>query len=180
MREWLDTETKALLCADPPEKSTAIAAEGYSLLLVRRGLDEQRLEDVVGMIQKENPVVLVEYPFVVAQEMTLEEALAGQFALACCDCISAFVSDEVVCNCDPNYLQELNRQVMQSPEFKFINVTILHIPHTEESHRFCWQFLGLAAGVPAPTTRLVFRKKARLMEHWAKRSGVELKVSERD
>jgi hypothetical protein len=176
VREWLDTKTRELLCPEPPTKVTEIGIESYSLLLLRHGNDKRRTEDVVAAIQKENPVILVEYPFVVAQEMTLDEAMVGQFALACCDCISAFVRDEVICNTDRDYLQQLNEQVAHSSEFEFVCTELLNIPHTEDVRRFCWQFLGMATAVSCPLKLRVFRKKARLMEYWAKRSGIEMNV----
>jgi hypothetical protein len=178
IRDWLDTETRAMLCAEPPQKITAIGIESYSLLLLKHGNDRRRTEDVVTMIRTDNPILLVDYPFVVAQEMTLDEALAGQFALACCDCISAVVRDEVICGASRDYLNSLNKQVKESSEFEMVGVTITQIPHTEEGRRFCWQFLGLAAGMAVPAARQFFRKKARLMQHWAERCGIDFQINE--
>jgi hypothetical protein len=180
IREWLDTETQALLCAEPPPKLTAIGVEAYSLLLLKQCNDRQRIREVVAMIQEQNPVIATDLPFVVGQEMTLEEAMAGQFALACCDCMSAFVRDDVIRDAGRAYLHQLNEQVKNSSEFESVNVMIVHVPNSEEGRRFCWQFLGLATGAAMPAARKIFRKKARLMEHWARRSGVDLQVEESD
>lgn len=174
-RDWIDTETRALLWKEH-QKFTVIGTESYSLLLLEYGKDRRRIEDVVAMIREYNPIVLVDYPFVVAQEMTFEDALAGQFALACCDCISAFMRDQVVCHSDQEYLKRINDAVVNSDEYESVIVKILSVPNSEKSRRFCWQFLGLATGLAIPQTVCVYRKKARLMEHWARQSEIELRT----
>jgi hypothetical protein len=178
IQDWLDTETRAMLCPSPPPKQTAIGTEAYSLLLLKHGSDTPRVEETVAQIRDHNPVLLMDVPFVVAQEMTLNEALAGQFALACCDCVSAFVRDDVICNATRKELQQLSQEITSSSEFSPVELTILTMPNTDQARRFCWQFLGLAAGVKIPSTRKVFRKKARLMCHWAERSGIETSVED--
>ena len=116
IREWLDTETRAILCRESPKKYTAVGTQAYSLLLVLQGNDKPRTEEVVKAIRQHNPVLLVDYPFVMAQEMTLNEALAGQFALALLRLrLSAFVPDGIVCNAGSHYLQQLNDQNDRKP-----------------------------------------------------------------
>lgn len=175
MHEWLDTETKSILCREPPEKTAPPQTEGYSLLLLEKGTDERRIDEVVAAIQRGTPAIPDDRPFVIARQLCLDDALAGQFALACCDCVTAFVRDAVICDSDCDYLRQLYGQVMGSPEFASVLVELLSVPVTDDGRRFCWQFLGLAT--PAvPATFRVFRKKARLMEHWAKKTGVVVRV----
>jgi hypothetical protein len=178
IREWLDTETKAVLCPDPPEKLVASATVSFSLLLVTKGKDEQRIADIVSAIQRSAPPKTLDYPFVVGQQMNLEEALAGQFALACCDCVAAFVRDDIVDESAIKAFRQIHSEVLSSPEFEQVAMRIEFIPNTEQGHRFCWQFFGLASGLQIPVTINMYRKKARLMEHWAKRIGASYSVSE--
>src|SRR6476661_2568606 len=96
IRDLLDTETKAELCPEPPEKLIAVGTESYSLLLLNKGSDERRTEPVVAAIRKHGNEGESEYPFIVARQLTLDDAIAGQLALACCDCVSAFIRDELV------------------------------------------------------------------------------------
>ena len=96
IRDLLDTETKAELCPDPPDKLVAIGIESYSLLLLNKGTDERRINPVVAGIRKHATEGQSDYPFIVARQLTLDNAIAGQLALACCDCVSAFIRDELV------------------------------------------------------------------------------------
>ena len=50
--DWLDTETRAILCKSPPALQTAVDTEGYSLLLVKAGRDEDRAIQTVSEIQR--------------------------------------------------------------------------------------------------------------------------------
>jgi hypothetical protein len=179
IREWLDRETKAILCHDLPDKAIASATMLYSLLLIDKGEDEQRIKEVVSAIRATAPPTTSDYPFVVGQQMTLEDAPAGQFALACCDCVTAFVRDEIVDDSAIKAFRRIHSEVMKSPEFERIVVQTDFIPDSEQGRRFGWQFFGLATGLQFPTIRSVYRKKARLMEHWAKKAGVTLLVRDK-
>ena len=155
---------------------TAVDTKGYSLLLIKAGPDEQRAIHVVSEIQRHGAKNSTHIATVIAQQMSLDDALAGQFALSCCDCVSAFVPDDVVYDANAPYVQELSEAVMQSPEFQPITVRIVSIPPTDNGRRFSWQFLGVAVGVATPSEIQVHRKKARLMVHWATKCGVHLDV----
>ncbi len=174
--DWLDTEARAILCKSPPAIQTAVDTEGYSLLLVKAGPDNSRAIQVVSEIQRYGAKNSTDIPIVIAQQMTLDDAMAGQFALSCCDCISAFVRDEVVYDANAGYLHELAEEVTHSPEFEPVTVRLISIPPTDHGRRFSWQFLGVAVGIATPSEVQVHRKKARLMMHWATRCGVHLEV----
>ena len=102
--------------------------------------------------------------------------MAGQFALSCCDCISAFIPDDVVYDANVGYLHELSEAVMHSPEFEPITVRLISIAPSDKGRQFSWQFLGVAVGMATPADILVHRKKARLMMHWAPKCDVRLGV----
>jgi hypothetical protein len=110
--------------------------------------------------------------------LELNEATAGQLALVCCDCISAFVRDEVVDTSAKETFQRIQNEITASPEFQLVTAQIDDIPASEPGRRFCHQFFGLAAGITFPNKFNVYRKKARLMELWAKRIGVKVITKE--
>jgi hypothetical protein len=174
IHDWLETDARALLWAEPPESAIAVGIVLYSLLLIQHGDDPSRTANVVAMIREQSPAIHAEYSFVIAQQMALDEAVVGQLALACCGCVTAIVRDEVINSADPEYLQELHQQMLGSDEFQPVNATILSVPETDAGRRFCWQFLGLAKGLKAPTTKQIFLKTARLMDYCARNIGVEL------
>lgn len=172
--DWLDTETRSILSEVPPSKESAADLNSYSLLLLKQGDDRRRIEESVAGLQQGSAGLTNEPPSVVARGMTLDEALAGQFALACCDCVSAFVVDEVADQAEEEYLSKLYDAVKQSTEFESVNVEVRSVPNSELGRKFSWQFLGLAVAVPRPCEVRVYRKKARLMQHWAARCGVQI------
>jgi hypothetical protein len=174
--DWLDTETRAILCKSPPAVQAAVDTKGYSLLLLKAGRDESRAIQAVAEIQRYGAKNSTGISIVIAQQLTLDEAMAGQFTLSCCDCVSAFVPDEVVYDANAGYLHELSEAVMHSPEFEPIAVRLISIPPTDQGRQFSWQFLGVAIGIAAPSEIQVHRKKARLMMHWASRCDVHLEV----
>jgi hypothetical protein len=175
IRGWLDTETRAILCPVPPQKLVSVGVESYSLLLLKNGEDQERTDDIVTAIRDHAPPTL-EYPFVIGQGMDLDDALAGQFALACCDCVGAFVADELVNQSALDLFRQLLSEVLSSPEFERVQVNVEHIPQTDVGRRFSWQFFGLATGLPAPATYVMYRKKERLMEHCAAKAGAAVRV----
>ena len=174
--DWLDTETKSLLARFPPQKQVGAETDAYSLLLLQWGQDRNRIEHVVAAIRRTAETTNAELPFVIAQRMTLNEALAGQIALVCCDCISAFVPDHVVSKDNRKGLKQLLHDVSASSEFEPVRICLTSVPDTEAGRRFCWQFLGMAVGTKVPDALKVFRIKARLMQHWAMKSDVGLQV----
>lgn len=176
MRDWLDTETRAMLYPEPPEKVVQVGIESYSLLLLHQGADGPRIAEVVAAIQDCFPPLLDRFPFVIGSEMELEDALAGQFAFACCDCVTAFVRDELIKNAAASVFRQLHSEIMQSREFQSIEVEVSEIPQTEAARRFCWQFFGMATGLKIPAVIRTYRKKARMMEHWAPKAGILLSI----
>ena len=111
------------------------------------------------------------YPFVIRQGLSLDDAIAGQFALACCDCASAFVRDNIVATlADPDFA-ELFSELSGSPEFNLVDVKIVSIPSNDAGRRCLWQFLGLAVGVALPQKLRAMRIKARLLKHFAEKIG---------
>ena len=112
----------------------------------------------------------------IAQQLTLDNVLTGQFALSCCDCISAFVPDEIVYDENAPYLQQVSDEVVSSREFEYVTARLTHIPLSDRGRRYAWRFLGTAVGVSLPLEFEVFRKKARLMGHWARKCGVQFEV----
>lgn len=174
--DWLDTETRAILCKSPPSIQTAINIKGYSLLLVKAGRDENRVIQAVSEIQRYGAKNSTNISIVIAQHLTLDDAMAGQFALSCCDCVSAYVTDGVVYDANAGYLHRLSEAVMHSPEFAPITVRLISIPPNDLGRRFSWQFLGIAVGIATPSEIEIHRKKARLMMHWATKCDVHLEV----
>ena len=165
--DWLDPKTRAILCKSPPTVQTVVDTEGYSLLLVKAGGDDNRAIQVVSEIQRRGARNSTSISIVIAQQLMLDDAMAGQFALSCCDCVSAFVADEVVCDANAGYVHELSDTIIHSPEFEPIAVRLISIPPSDLGRRFSWQFLGVAVGIATPSEIQVHRKKARLMTHWA-------------
>lgn len=170
LAQWLDTETRAILCADPPDKLIATATTSFSLLLILRGKDEFRITEVVSAIRSFAPPQTAKLPFVVAQNLELDEATAGQLALVACDCITAFVRDEVVNVAAAETFWQLHKEILSSPEFEQVSVQIESIPESVDGRKFRERFFG-ATVVRTPARVKVFRKKARLMELWATRIG---------
>lgn len=116
----------------------------------------------------------------IASGLSLEDALLGQFELACCDSVSAFLRDEVAREADARYLDGVYSSVLHSPEFEEVRVEVVAIPGTDEGSRFVDQFLGPSASrVPLSDgePRLVLnptRKKARIMAYWAEKVGARV------
>lgn len=171
---WLDTETRAILQASNPEIAIQTDIEGYSLLLVKKGPDPNRLSDVISSIQELGISNQTQIKNVIAQQLTLDEAVWGQFQLSCCDCAAAFVTDEIVFDDNASYLARVTESILRCPEFELVPIRITFIPQSERGRQFAWQFLGLAVGISLPLKATIYRKKARLMRHWAEHCGVEV------
>ena len=104
----------------------------------------------------------------------MDDAVAGQLALACCDCISAFVHDAIVRSENATYLEQLFNDVVGSAEFEQVPLTLRFLLSTDEGQRFCWRFLGAATPEAVPMTLNVYRKKARMMAREAPAADVVL------
>ena len=78
----------------------------------------------------------------------------------------------------------LPNQLRKSPELQPVFLTITFVPDTDAGKRFCDQFLSNAEGMKIrygsaiAMRNRVFRKKARMMAHWAVEIGVRLAVEE--
>ena len=115
------------------------------MLLLKVGDDCHRIQQVVSDIcptHAEGVKDFVGVPIVIARKMSLDDVMAGQFALACCDCVSAFVVDEVVDDGNAEYLLQLSEAVKNSDEFEVVAIKLILIPTTEAGRHFSWQFLG--------------------------------------
>jgi hypothetical protein len=181
----LGTETKVFLEPPAPEKAIASRVSGYTLVLLTRGSRPDRLGRALERIlcEFERPLTGLldgSCPAVVRRALTLDEAIAAQFELICCDCVSIFLRDEIVAQSDPGYLGELYSQLRYSPEFQPVFVGISFIPATDAGKRFCDQFFPpdetktIRYGAEIALTHRVSRKKGRMMAHWAKETGVRL------
>ena len=52
-----------------------------------------------------------------------------------------------------------------------MRVRLEYLPRNEQTRRFFWIVLGMAVGLDLPTEGVAYRKKARLMQHWARHLG---------
>jgi len=179
---WLDTQTKELLQKARNEKPAPSKTAEFALVLLRKGLDHQRLVDSLREIRKCSDSEAVRLaarpaPFTIHPDLTEEEALWGQFELICCDAVSIYLRSEVIEQNDSSYLLPLFKKILESSEFKPATVTITQVPATESGEKFLEQFAGDSAlKRPFPVTFTVAFKKARIMEHWASRVGAQLKL----
>ncbi|HTY86916.1 MAG TPA: hypothetical protein VMB80_05575 [Candidatus Acidoferrum sp.] len=176
---WLDTQTKELLQKVPDEPLAPSKTAEFALILLRKGQDRQRLVNAIIEINKcskPTATILVEKstPVTINPDLTEDEAIWGQFELICCDAISVFLRSEVVAQNDQSYLWPLFKRVLESREFKPATVSITEVPNTESGRQFVSQFL--AGSQTMPVTLSVPFKKARIMEHWAARVGVQLRL----
>jgi hypothetical protein len=189
MCEWLDTETKAMLQQAPPEKYAPANTGLFTLVLLTRGNSHDRLIQALTRIPgvtraKAVEVAVCMCPVPIVCSLSLGDAMLGQFELVCCDAISVFLRDEVVCTAERLYLGQLYRQFLHSPEFESVRVTITSVPRTAFGEHFLEQFLGGAevlprlviAGLPA-CEETMMRKKARIMAHWAEKIGAEVAIT---
>jgi hypothetical protein len=176
--DWLDTETQAQLAADPPEKLAPPTVAGYSLVLLAIGANRRRvaqtLAQLIGQAVPKTPLC----PCVVQRDLSLADAMQGQFELICADSTSVFIDDEVIRNAHPKYLDELFANLRRSPEFQPVRVQIHAVPDGQRGANFLRQFFGRE--IKPPFFRRVARKKARIMQHWGKRVGAIVEWTEPD
>jgi len=179
---WLDTRTKEFLQWVQNDKLAPPKTAEFALVLLRKGQDHERLVDAITQINKCSGPHAADLanrrtPVTINLDLTEEEALWGQFELICSDAISIFLRTEIVVQNDRLYLWPLFQKILQSSEFLPATVRISDVPETESGEMFVEQFLGrvpvkrvfpVAIGMPF--------KKARIMEHWARKIGAGLKI----
>ena len=177
---WLDTQTKELLQRTSDDKLAPAKTAEFALVLLRKGPDRHGLvraikrindcgeSDAVSLASRRTPVTI-------NHGLTGQEALWGQFELICCDSVSAFLRSEVVQHDDRFYLWPLYKNILDSPEFRPATITILHVPATESAERFMDQFL-VGSRRRFPVTLRVPYRKARIMRHWARRVGGQVRL----
>ena len=177
MSSWLDTETKALLQRTPPNKLAPPGTTGFTLVMLSvYGDDNSRVVRAIKRIERTSSEFSSRrpltrgLPFAVTSGLSLADALLGQFELISSDAISVFLDDEVFNEATQRYLNELYAQLIQSPEFEVVRLRIEFIPATNRGEDFIEQFVGSDDSWRSHVLKLP-RKKARIMEHWAKKIG---------
>jgi hypothetical protein len=115
-------------------------------------------------------VITRRLPCTVKATLSHADALLGQFELISSDAISVFLNDEVFNGASRKYLNELYSQLVQSPEFEIVSLNVESIPSTDRGNDFVDQFLGNDGAWRTEVLKLP-RKKARIMEHWARKIG---------
>ena len=174
--DWLDTQTKAQLGACPPEKLAPPTVAGYSLVLLERGPDRRRVDETLQRIIGDASFALPRCPVVVQSDLSLTDALQGQFDLICADSVSVFLADEVVQNATKKYLNEIFRSFCLSPEFQQVRVRVESVPQNDDGARFLRQFFGEM--LSPPFRQVAARKKAHIMQHWGIKLGAVIECEE--
>ena len=100
MSDWLDTETKAMLLAEVPDKLAPPEVAGFSLVLLEMGGDRVRVLRTLPTLGPLLPgvsqrILAGTCPLILCKELSLEAAMLGQFELICCDAVAVFLRDEV-------------------------------------------------------------------------------------
>lgn len=190
MSTWLDTETKAILQKEPPGKLAPAEAAPFGLVLLTKGNDRDRtaraITRIVPIDSREAGTLLEKScPLTVRTQLTLEDALLGQFELACCDAVSVFLREEVVADNDQAYLGQLYDRILNGREFEEVSLTLISAAQDPSGDRFLDQFLGSPAAIrrelqqqPGLPLRMI-RRKAKLMNHWAEKI-VDMSIVFRD
>ena len=189
MSDWLDTETKAILQGGPPDKLAPADTAGFTLVLLSKSSDRKRLGQALAKAGCRDPGVSIaildgKRPQVVATGLTMDDALLGQFELACCDSAAVFLRDAIVAEDDREYLSKLYAGLLAGEEFAPVEIEIHAIPRDDRGGRFLGQFLGRAADdrlfqVGLPLRQTVIHKKARLMLHWGGKIGADVRMKPR-
>jgi len=172
--DWLKTQTKAQLQKLPPDKLAPAVVAGYSLVLLERGPDRERVLATLRNVAGHNRGFAASCPLVVRRNLSLTDAMVAQFELICADSIAVFVNDDVVRLAKQSYLNKLFKDVRGSAEFAPVIIHLTSIPDDVDGQRFLRQFFGPGIGVP--TTHTVARKKARVMREWAARLRVTIEI----
>ena len=117
-------------------------------------------------------------PTPVTTGLSYGDAVLGQFELIACDAISVIIGDDVLRRASQQYLDDLYGQLLNSPEFDKVPLRIETIPRTDQGDDFIDQFLSDEDdGIWRSQELIVLRKKARIMEHWARRIGGQVTLS---
>ena len=178
MSEWLDTETKAILEGAGKAELAPPDTQSFTLVLLSKSSDQDRLRQALAKAGCSDPATLRRLlaspcPCAAAAGLTLEEAMFGQFELACCDRAAVFLRDDVVAENDLQYLSRLYDDLALSEEFRPAEIEIHFVPRDEHGARYVRQFLGVderfLERVGLPLQRTVMEKKARMMWHWGKK-----------
>jgi len=175
--DWLDAETKAQLASNPPNKLAPPAVGGYTLVLLERGYNRQRVNRTLAALIDDPAKLRKQSPLVVNTQLSLSDALEAQFELICADSISVFLDDEIFLNASATYLVELFAELRKSPEFEPVRVRVSSVPNDERGARYLEQFFGEALNLPI--TQIVPRKKAHIMQHWAGKVGAIMELHDR-
>jgi hypothetical protein len=176
--DWLDTETQAQLAALPPEKLAPPAVAGFSLVLLERGKNAERVDRTLRALVQNRSYNAPPCPCVILRELTLTDALQAQFELICTDSISIFINGEVLKTTDKSYLNTLFKTLRASQEFQPVKIHVQTSPDDDRGAHFLQQFFGDM--LPMPITQIVARKKARIMQHWGAKLGIDVEVQEEE
>jgi hypothetical protein len=185
MSDWLDTETKAILQGVPPEKLAPPGIAGFTLVLLSKSSNHKRLRQGLaktGCLDSDASTAILAgtCPQIVATGLTLENALLGQFELACCDSASVFLRDEVVAEDDRDYLAQTYADLLTSQEFQPVRIEIRSVPDDERGRRFLDQFVGTDEAslqpIGLPLCHTAMKKKARFVCHWGGKIGADVRM----
>lgn len=181
--QWLDTETQACLQRSPPSKLAPPTTETFSLVV----LNFDQITDHRRQVRALERVLQTSFidaewqttrtpPFILKRQLTLSDAVLGQFELICSDIISVFITDAVLSAAEPEYLAALYEGLLRSDEFASVTVWVNALPQPADSAgSFLRQFIG--EELPSlPYPMQVTRKKSRIMSHWARKFGVVVSV----
>ena len=176
MTTWLDTETKALLQQDPPQRLAPADTAAFTLVLLaifntsHQGLVGAVQHVMLGSAVAALNLVARPMPVVVKKGLSYPEAQLGQLQLIFVDAISVFVRDEVAAEAPPEYLADLYARVRQSEEFEWVSVSIDSLPDSPHGREFCVRMLGREVD-RWPTSLKLMRKKALAMKFLGERLG---------
>lgn len=184
MSEWLDPETRELLQIAPPQKGAPPDTLGFTLVLLHRTENLDRLRYAaarVSWLAAAFEVAVAHHcPVALTTGLMLEEAILAQFEFVCCDCAAVFIRDEVVADNDHRYLSELYRELSCSEEFELVGLDVHALPADERGRRYLEQFLGMGEQppnqLPLPLHLTAIRKKARIMAYWGTKIGADVRM----
>lgn len=182
MSSWLDTETKAFLQKSPPDKLAPSDTVGFTLVLLSAaGDDNARVLRAVDRVLHDSQdaarrLLRRPLPLSVKAGLSYADALLGQFELISCDAVSVLLNDDVFNEALTSYLDQLYAELLESYEFEVVSLRIESIPSTDRGRDFIDQFVGNDDAWRAQVFKLP-RKKARIMEHWAKKIGGRVAIS---
>ena len=184
MKNWLDTETRAILQPSPPVKNAPPDTAAFTLVLLSAPEEKPdrlvvALERILGADREKALWLLARpVPVSVRGQLSYADALLGQFELIACDAVSVILMDEVVNTAPADYLAGLYADLCESPEFRSVSLRIESIPADEHGRDFLVRFTG-AASPELPLELRVMTEKARIMEHWGTKIGGKVTIVER-